>query len=338
MRLDADGCAHEHATRGMFVGGVCGVVKMEKANEVGDVQRVFKMVNHLTKKATPPPSNLTSDEHGNMLTSPNDIAAVWFRFLAAKFAATPREGTRAPLEPLPTERSAADALTRTEFDKSVNRMPNAKVVVPCGVPIEAYKYCPRLSDKLFDIINQMWESETVPANFLMTKFTMLFKNKGSRDDPTKYRYIGLLNHEYKVLSQILLARLLHSADDFLKDWQAGFRARRSCWDNSMILRTLCQRMLSLGEVITVTFIDYSITFDSVSHHFLDNDLKDVGVPTKLRAMFRAVYNKSASAYTTVATADNKKVKSDIFPINRGVVQGDITSPLYFILALELILR
>ena len=96
-------------------------------------------------------------------------------------------------------------------------------------------------------------------------------------------------------------------------------------------------MLSLGKSIAVTFIDYSAAFDSVSHLFLDTTLKDSGVSVKLWAMFRAVY-QSASAYTTVATADGKKVKSDIFPIDRGVVQGDITSTLYFILALELILR
>ena len=96
-------------------------------------------------------------------------------------------------------------------------------------------------------------------------------------------------------------------------------------------------MLALGESITLTFIDYSAAFDSVSHHFLDTALEDAKVPVKLRAMFRAIYH-SASAYTTVATADGKKVKSDTFPINRGVVQGDITSPLYFILAFELILR
>lgn len=54
-------------------------------------------------------------------------------------------------------------------------------------------------------------------------------------------------------------------------------------------------------------------------------------------MFRAIY-EAASAFTTVSAADGRKVKSESFQIDRGVVQGDITSPLYFILALELILR
>ena len=58
---------------------------------------------------------------------------------------------------------------------------------------------------------------------------------------------------------------------------------------------------------------------------------------KIRALFRAIYD-AASAYTTVPDTDGKTSSSSTFPINRGVLQGDITSPLYFILALELILR
>ena len=105
----------------------------------------------------------------------------------------------------------------------------------------------------------------------------------------------------------------------------------------MILRTICDTMLAMGESIAITFIDYTAAFDSVSHRFIDSALREAGVPVKLRAMYRAVY-KAASAYTTVASTDGSEVKSAIFEINRGVVQGDITSPLYFILALELILR
>ena len=62
----------------------------------------------------------------------------------------------------------------------------------------------------------------------------------------------------------------------------------------------------------------------------------VGASNKDRAMFRAVY--AAAAYTTAADADGKTVKSEIFLVRRGVVQGDITSPLYFILALDFLLH
>ena len=88
------------------------------------------------------------------------------------------------------------------------------------------------------------------------------------------------------------------ADNYLQDWQAGFRKHRGCRDNAMILRTLCDRMLQCGRRLSITYIDYSAAFDSVSHRFIDRALKEAGVSNKARAMFRAVY-ASASAYTTV---------------------------------------
>ena len=66
-------------------------------------------------------------------------------------------------------------------------------------------------------------------------------------------------------------------------------------------------------------------------------MRDAGASNKVRAMFRAVYS-AATAYATAPKTDGKKVNSPTFAINRGVLQGDITSPIYFILALELILR
>ena len=54
-------------------------------------------------------------------------------------------------------------------------------------------------------------------------------------------------------------------------------------------------------------------------------------------MTRVIY-LSACAFTTVPDADGKRVKTEEFQIRRGVLQGDIMSPLFFILALELILR
>ena len=54
-------------------------------------------------------------------------------------------------------------------------------------------------------------------------------------------------------------------------------------------------------------------------------------------MFRNVYT-AASAFTTSPSTHGGSVKSNNFRIRRGVLQGDITSPIYFILALEYVLR
>ena len=85
----------------------------------------------------------------------------------------------------------------------------------------------------------------------------------------------------------------------------------------MILRTLCDEMLRRGQRIVLTFIDYSVAFDSISHKFLDEALADVGVSFKLRAMFRAVYSV-VSAFTSVPAPDGKTVKSDCFRVKCGV--------------------
>ena len=105
----------------------------------------------------------------------------------------------------------------------------------------------------------------------------------------------------------------------------------------MILRSSCHRTLCMGEKLTAVFVDYSSTFDTVSHKFVDTTLQEMGASNKVRAMFRAIYN-AALAFTTVKGADGQEVKSTSFPIRRGVVQGDVTSPLFFIIALELLLR
>ena len=53
-------------------------------------------------------------------------------------------------------------------------------------------------------------------------------------------------------------------------------------------------------------------------------------------MFRAIYAK-ASACVRVTDSAGQRMCSDLFPVDRGVVQGDIFSPVAFILALAVVL-
>ena len=83
-------------------------------------------------------------------------------------------------------------------------------------------------------------------------------------------------------------------------------------------------MMEISKSLAVVFIDYSTVFDSVSHKFVDTDLKKSGV------IFRVIYH-SASAFTSVRGPDEKKkVRCDSLSINRGVFQEDMTSSPFFI--------
>ena len=100
---------------------------------------------------------------------------------------------------------------------------------------------------------------------------------------------------------------------------------------------LFDQALEQGEELVITFIDYTAAFDSVSHKFLDRCLKNAGASRKTRAIFRAIYT-SAKGTARVRGLDGKHVYSEEFKIQRGVIQGDIISPIFFILAIEQIFR
>ena len=87
----------------------------------------------------------------------------------------------------------------------------------------------------------------------------------------------------------------------------------------------------------VTYIDYKAAFDSVAHKFLDATLASVKASRKSRAIFRATY-AVASGVAKVKGTDGNIIFSHHFDTGRGVVQGDIVSPVFFILALDQIFQ
>lgn len=151
--------------------------------------------------------------------SAKEAAELWYKFLSNsnKFDATTARRSRAKTH-IPKDRSPQSALTYKEFDEAVSRMSsNNKVVGPDGIPVEAIKHYPQIKRVMYEIINSMWTQETIPSDFVIAKFVILYK-KGSPNDPANYRCIALLNHAFKVLSQIMMmARVTTQCDHFLQD-------------------------------------------------------------------------------------------------------------------------
>jgi hypothetical protein len=76
------------------------------------------------------------------------------------------------------------------------------------------------------------------------------------------------------------------------------------------------------------FVDFKKAYDPVRREVLYNILFKFGMPRKLVGLIKMCLNET---YSTVHIG---KYQSDRFPIQNGLKQGDVISPLLFNFALE----
>ena len=135
----------------------------------------------------------------------------------------------------------------------------------------------------------------------------------------------------------MLRRLMVVLEDRLPDTQAEFRAARGCRDNVCALRWFTIMVLREGRQAVVTFVDYSAAFDTESQLFLDSVLAETGVSSKVRRIVPAIF-AAATGVVRIRQQDGGVAMSEPFNIERGMLQGDIFSPVWSIAGLDRIFR
>ena len=280
----------------------------------------------------------SKSKEGDTFETPEQLAEAWAVFAEEKFQRTDREKERLkPPDLGPSSTREDDVPTDAVLEKCLKRMKSRKAPGWDGIPVEIYQQSCAARSDLFDLVRRCWAEEEVPEKLVVGIIVPLYKNKGSHDDMKKYRFVCLLTHAYKLLSTLMLHRVESEMKiDFLPESQAGFRKKRGCRDNIFALSVLLDSVLQSKKECIITFIDYVAAFDSVAHRFLDDALGQAGASAKTRAMFRAVYSKAA-AVVRVRNRDGSSVNSRPFSILRGVLQGDIFSPVCFIIAVAVVL-
>jgi hypothetical protein len=135
---------------------------------------------------------------GEVLTA-KSLAATWRKFAAEKFQATAAEAARPELPDIgPAEGRALDTLSLREKETALRILRKMKAPGRDGIPVEIYQNSPVCREKLFELADQMWRYELAPPEMVQGAFVCIFKNKGSSEDLTKYRFICLLSHASKL--------------------------------------------------------------------------------------------------------------------------------------------
>jgi sorting nexin-29 len=156
--------------------------------------------------------------------------------------------------------------------------------------------------------------------------------RGNKIDCSNYRGISLPSTSYKILSNILLARLPPYADEIIGDHQRGFRHNRSSTDQILYFRHILEKKWEYKGKVLQLFIDFKKAYDSVRREVLYNVLIEFGITRKLIGLIQMCLNET---YSTVCIG---KFQSDKFPIQNGLKQGDALSPLLINFALENTIR
>ena len=92
-----------------------------------------------------------------------------------------------------------------------------------------------------------------------------------------------------------------------------------------------------ADVGIILYIDFIAAFDSISHSYLIGALKEYGVPLKYFRLVKSIYN-SAAVRVRIQKPGGHRSYSRKINIRRGVIQGDIPSPVCFLVALDKLLK
>ena len=304
---------------------------IDEAESVGNMRSVTKLTRILVHKDRRTSCNPSNGADGRTIITTAQLLSEWDNFLGAKFQ-WPTADAERNLENLVAEE---DVFCYEELGVCLKSLRSGKAMGCDNVVIEAYRGSVYGTAELFRLCRMMWHSERIPPELVLGTFIMLHK-KSSRDDMANYLAICLLCPSYKLLSAVVARRLMAVLDDRLPDTQAGFRPVRGCRDNVRALRWFID-ILREGRQAVAIFIDYSAAFDTESQLFIHSALAETGVNSKVRRIVQAIF-AAATGVVRIRQQDGGVEMSEPFNIERGVLQGDIFSPVCFIAGLDRICR
>jgi sorting nexin-29 len=225
------------------------------------------------------------------------------------------------LEPSASEVEAATGKLKRYKSPDVDQIP-AELIQAGGETMRS---------EIHKLIKLIWNKEELPHQWEESTVVPIHK-KGDKSDCSNYRGISLLSTSYKILSNILLARLTPYADEIIGDHRCGFQHNRSMTDQIYYIWQILEKKGGYNDTVHQLFIDFKKACDSARREVLYNILIEFGIPRKLAGLIQMSLNET---YSTVRIC---KYQSDKFPIQNGLKQGDALSPLLFNFTFEYAIR
>lgn len=178
---------------------------------------------------------------------------------------------------------------------------------------------------IYEIINKIWATEIMPDEWNIGIICPIYK-KGDKYDCKNYRGITLLNTTYKIFSSLLADKLKKFTENFLGEYQWGFRQNRGTVDQHFVVRQIMEKCYEYDVDLYMLFIDFKQAFGSINREKLYEALHRFRIPTKLIKL------ANMTMKNTMASIKIGGKTGDAIEFNKGVKQGDSLSAVLFNIA------
>ena len=167
--------------------------------------------------------------------------------------------------------------SKEEVIKAVNSLKNNKSPGPDNISAEQLKHCPDIIyQHIADIFNEIAETGSYPEEINKGILIPLQKPGKEKGKVENLRPIILLNMIRKILSKIILDRIITKLDNEIPITQSAYRKGRGTTENVFTFKILAEKAISEENCeIYLRLLDMSKAFDSVNRTLLIEDLKKI---------------------------------------------------------------
>jgi hypothetical protein len=240
--------------------------ELETNNIKKNIRDLYRDINEF-KKGYHPTISIIKDENGNLIADPQSVLNRWKNFFNQVLNVHGVHDVRQI--DIHTAEALVPEPSTVEVEIAIGKLKSYKLPGTDQIPAEFIKAGGEtLQFEIHRLICSIWNKEELPQQWKESIIVPIHK-KSDKTDCNNYRGVSLLPTAYKILSNILLPRLIPYVNEIIGDHQCGFRRNRSTTDQISYIQQILGKKWEYNGTMHQPFIDC----DSVKREVLYNILQ-----------------------------------------------------------------